>query len=477
VSKGRKNDLRMVWLVAWRELRDQLRDWRIIFPMLVLTLVLPFLADLGAQAAINFTSTYGTPLIAERLVPFLLMVVGYFPITVSLVIALESFVGEKERGTIEPLLVSPLKDWQLFSGKLIAGTAAPLVTSYLGITVYMIGLYFQHIPFPDLNRMMQTLILTTVQALLMVSGAILISTQATSVRAANLMASFIVIPMALLIQGESIMLFWGNDQVLWLAVVGVAVLTALLARVGIAHFQREALLGREIDVLNLRWIGQTFWRAFKGDTHSLVDWFRAEVLKTLRKQFPSIILTVGIGLLAIIAGFVWVSSNSPKFIDQFKTEDLSTMSSFGMGVPVANVGISFPTIWGHNLQVTIVILLLGLFSFGVLGALVYLLNMGIIGAVLALIRAMGASPLKVGVFGILPHGIFEIPALILASAAILYIGVLLVTPRPQRTLGEVLIEAIADWTKIGVGLVLPLLTIAAIIETWVTPVLLQSVFK
>ncbi len=467
----------MVWLVAWRELRDQLRDWRIIFPMLVLTLVLPFLADLGSQAAINFTLKYGTPLIAERLVPFMLMVVGYFPITVSLVIALESFVGEKERGTIEPLLVSPLKDWQLFSGKLIAGTAAPLVTSYLGITVYMIGLYFQRIPFPDLNRMMQTLILTTVQALLMVSGAILISTQATSVRAANLMASFIVIPMALLIQGESVLLFWGNDQVLWLAVVGVAVLTALLARVGIAHFQREALLGREIDVLNLRWIGQTFWRVFKGDAHSLVDWFRTEVLKTLRRQFPSIILTVGIGLFAIIAGYVWVSSNSPKFIDQFKTGDLATMFSFGMGVPVANVGISFPTIWGHNLQAIVVILLLGLFSFGVLGALVYLLNMGIIGAVLALIQAMGASPLKVGVFGILPHGIFEIPALILASAAILYVGVLLVTPRSQRTLGEVLIEAIADWTKIGVGLVLPLLTIAAIIETWVTPVLLQSALK
>jgi len=477
VIKNWPVDLRMVWLVAWRELRDQLRDWRIIFPMLVLTFVLPFLADLGAQAAINFTLKYGTPLIAERLVPFLLMVVGYFPITVSLVIALESFVGEKERGTIEPLLVSPLKDWQLFLGKLIAGTAAPLVTSYLGITVYMIGLYFQRIPFPDFNRMMQTLILTTAQALLMVSGAILISTQATSVRAANLMASFIVIPMALLIQGESIMLFWGNDQVLWLAVAGVVVLTALLARVGIAHFQREALLGREIDVLNLRWIGKTFWWAFKGDANSFLGWFRVEVLKTLRKQFPSIILTVIIGLVAILAGYVWVSSNSPKIMDQFKTGDLSTMLSFGMGVPVANVGISFPTIWGHNLQAIIVILLLGLFSFGVLGALVYLLNMGIIGAVLALTRAMGASPLKVGLYGILPHGLFEIPALIFASAAILYIGVLLVTPRSQRTLGEVLIEAIADWVKIGLGLVLPLLTIAAIIETWITPVLLLSAFK
>ena len=179
-----KGDLSLVWLVAWRELRDQLRDWRIIFPMVVLTLILPFLADLGAQAAINFTTSYGTPLIAARLVPFLLLVVGYFPITISLVIALESFVGEKERGTIEPLLVSPLKDWQLFTGKLIAGTAAPLFTSYLGITVYMIGLYFQRIPFPDLNRMVQTLVLTTVQALLMVSGAILISTRPFTLRMA-----------------------------------------------------------------------------------------------------------------------------------------------------------------------------------------------------------------------------------------------------------------------------------------------------
>jgi uncharacterized membrane protein SpoIIM required for sporulation len=467
----------MAWLVAWRELHDQLRDWRIIFPMVVLTLILPFLADLGAQAALNFTTVYGTPLIAERLVPFLLMVVGYFPITVSLVIALESFVGEKERGTIEPLLATPLTDRQLFTGKLIAGTAAPLATSYLSITVYMIGLYFQRIPFPDLNRMMQTLILTTVQALLMVSGAILISTQATSVRAANLMASFIVIPMALLIQGESIMLFWGNDQVLWLAVVGVAVLTALLARVGIAHFQREALLGREIDVLNLSWIGRTFWRAFKGDARSLWSWFRFEVLKTIQKQISTIILTIGIGLIAIVAGYIWVTLNSTQLLGQFEVGDLSSLLSSGMGVPIANVGISFPVIWGHNLQAIVVILLLGLFSFGVLGTSVYLMNMGIIGAVLALIQAMGGSPLKVGVYGILPHGIFEIPALILASAAILHIGIILVTPRPQRTLGEVLIEALADWTKIGVGLVLPLLTIAAIIETWVTPVLLSFALK
>lgn len=465
----------MVWLVARRELKDQLRDWRIIFPMIVLTLVLPFLADMGAQAAINFTSKYGTPLIAERLVPFLLMVVGYFPITVSLVIALESFVGEKERGTIEPLLVSPLKDWQIFTGKLIAGTAAPLATSFMGITVYMIGLYIQRIPFPELTLIAQTLALTTVQALLMVSGAILISTQATSVRAANLMASFIVIPMALLIQGESILLFWGNGQVLWLAVISVSILTILLARVGIAHFQREALLGREIDVLNLRWIGRTFWMAFRGDARSLRSWLWSEVVRTARKIGPAIIVTCAMGGIAIAAGYVWVIKNSSILVNQFQTGDLSGFLSSGLGVPVAEINLSFSMIWGHNLQAILVILLLGLFSFGVLGAMIYLLNMGIIGGFIALIQAMGGSPWSVTALGILPHGIFEIPALILTSAAILNIGIILVTPRPQKTLGEVLIESIADWMKIGVGLVLPLLTLAAAIETWITPWLLTFV--
>ena len=68
-------------------------------------------------------------------------------------------------------------------------------------------------------------------------------------------------------QGEAVMLFWGNEQVLWLAVAGVMIISLLLIRVGIAHFQREYLLGREIDVINLRWMWHTFWRNFIGGAH------------------------------------------------------------------------------------------------------------------------------------------------------------------------------------------------------------------
>jgi uncharacterized membrane protein SpoIIM required for sporulation len=70
---------------------------------------------------------------------------------------------------------------------------------------------------------------------------------------------------------------------------------------------------------------------------------------------------------------------------------------------------------------------------------------------------------------ILPHGIIEIPTTILATAAVLNAGAVLATPTPDKTIGEVMLSALADWFKVAVGLVLPLLLLAAAIEVWLTP--------
>ena len=115
------------WVITKREVRDQFRDWRIIFPVLGLTIVFPFIMNWTAQKMLDFVSRYGATLIGERLVPFLLMIVGFFPISVSLVIALESFVGEKERRSIEPLLCSPLSDsWRTKVYTLPVGVIPPI---------------------------------------------------------------------------------------------------------------------------------------------------------------------------------------------------------------------------------------------------------------------------------------------------------------------------------------------------------------
>ena len=144
----------------------------------------------------------------------------------------------------------------------------------MSVGLYLILASQQDLSFPPTAVMIQLFFLTTAHAFLMVSAAIVISVQSTSVKAANLLASFIVIPVAILMQGEAVMLFWGNEQVLWLAVAGVTIISLLLIRVGLAHFEREYLLGREIDVINLRWMWKTFWSNFRGGANSFGSWYR-----------------------------------------------------------------------------------------------------------------------------------------------------------------------------------------------------------
>ena len=192
-------NLRPVLVVAWRETRDMFRDWRVIFPIVGLTIFFPFLMNFTAKQVVGYVEQFGANLLAVRFIPFLLMIVGFFPITVSLVIALESFAGESERHSIEPLLSSPLTDWQLYLGKLLASLVPPVLASILGISVYLIGIYRSVGWTAQPAFLLQIFLLTAVQALVMVSAAIVVSTQTTSVRAANLLASFIIIPMALLI--------------------------------------------------------------------------------------------------------------------------------------------------------------------------------------------------------------------------------------------------------------------------------------
>ena len=91
-------------------------------------------------------------------------------------------------------------------------------------------------------------------------------------------------------------------------------------------------------------------------------------------------------------------------------------------------------------------------------------------------QLVGYSPLLAFVAGILPHGIFELSAIFLATAAMLKVGAQLVTPQPDKSLGETVLIALADWFRIFVGIVLPFLAVASIIEIYLTPVLIKLAF-
>ncbi|MBN1230334.1 MAG: stage II sporulation protein M [Anaerolineales bacterium] len=466
------DNLKPAFVIAKREIRDQFRDWRVIFPILFLTLIFPFLMNFTADRVINFAASYDASLVGEKLVPFLMMIVGFFPSSVSLVIALESFVGEKERGSIEPLLTSPLTDFQLYFGKLIAVMVPPMVGSYLGILVYLAFVFINLDWKPDPQLLILTVVLTFVQMLVMVNGAVVISTQTTSVKAANLLSSFIVIPVALLIQGESILLFWGDYGLLWGAVIGLVIISGLLIRTGLGHFNREELLGKELDTINVKGKWWVFKKELIGKADTLGTWYYREVFPAVgRLWFPMIVIAVGIVIAYILGAqqtsnlqlpedFVIISSDGKAYFP-----DLERINSVDL---FSAKGILF--IFWHNLRVYLLAAVLGMFTFGVLGVLITMLPFALIGFILGLLVNSGYYSHEILLKAlVLPHAIFEIPAIILIGASIFSMGAKLASDNKTEPIGEGLVRSWANWVKVTVGLGIPLMLAAAVVEALVTP--------
>lgn len=140
---------------------------------------------------------------------------------------------------------------------------------------------------------------------------------------------------------------------------------------------------------------------------------------------------------------------------------------------------TFWTIFSNNVISSLMMMALGLFFafFPVVGLLT---NGILLGFILAKYSAAGTSPWLMFGVGILPHGIFELPAILFAAGVGIRLGVL-----SLRSVGVLFQPHKADRLKndwydtlkqfpAAVLTVIVLLFVAAIIESTITPVLLQA---
>lgn len=473
-----RRDFQMALIVMRREVRDSFRDWRIIIPIILLTLFFPLLMNFTAGRLLSFVSDYGADILGTRLIPFLLLVVGFFPTSFSLVIALETFVGEKERKSLEPLLATPLTNSQLYLGKMLASVIPPLFASYLGIGVYLVGLALTVEWTPPFQLFIQTILITTIQGIVMVAGAVIVSSQTTSARAANLLASFIIVPMALLIQFEAVVMFWGNYAGLWWIILGLVVAAVLLIRMGLHVFNREELLGRDIDQIRLGWMWRKFWDRFSGrDAAGRYPrpraWYRQTLalLPGLRK--PLFVTLLGLAGAAVFGTLLAQRYTFPPHIQQAmasvdQLESLSSLRGLLAGLPVI--------IFLHNLRVIALAILVGAFTFGVVGFLVFMLPWGFISFIAAQLSMAGADPGTFLLATIAPHATLELPALLLVTAAVLRWQTAVIAPAPDQTVSESWLEAAADTVRLLLGVILPLLLLAAFVEAYVTPAVVLHIY-
>jgi uncharacterized membrane protein SpoIIM required for sporulation/ABC-type transport system involved in multi-copper enzyme maturation permease subunit len=475
-------------VITRREVRDSFRDWRIVVPIFILTLCFPFLANVASNLFVGLFEEYGdTPEnLADSFLPLMPMLVGFFPMSISLVIALETFVGEKERRSLEPLLATPLTNVELYMGKVLSATITPLMAAYLGVGIYLVGVIFgsyQWRPEPELILLI--LAMTTVQGIVMVTGAVVISSQTTSTRAANLLASVIILPMSLLVIVESLIMIQPSLRyVLWIITLGLLVVVVLLVRAGARMFNREELLGRSVDQLNIKRAATLFVEQFSGLSTderkaakergelrqiNLFRWYRRAVFPSI-KSLRHAMLAIAVGSsITFLIGFGIVS-----LID-INEEDVEISTN-------EEVLAELDNIWGdaqskphwvlrvveQNMRVLSVVTFLALFTFGVMAMLPVVVASGIIGGALGIMVALDMNILLL-IFGILPHGIFEIPAIVIACAAGLRAGAIVSKPPVELSVFEAWLMAIADLVKLMVALVIPLLFIGGIVEVTVTP--------
>ncbi len=142
-----------------------------------------------------------------------------------------------------------------------------------------------------------------------------------------------------------------------------------------------------------------------------------------------------------------------------------------------NINNSLDLFWfilKNNLMVTGYILLVAFIPLVVLPFLFSFSTTSSIAIVLAAVKVQGESPLKIFTIGVLPHGIVEIIALLLASSIGIYLSKQLFKKIFSKKRSEIrLLSVIWQAVRSFLLVVAPLITIAALIEGFITPTIMK----
>lgn len=475
-----------VLIITRRELIEVLSDWRVLLPFFVLTFGLPAALVAGTDIAILFLEDPG---LLARLIPFAALLVGFVPSSFALITAIESFVGERERNTLESLLAMPISDRQLYAGKLIAALIVPLLGS-LAAMLFFLALIRGFYPLLYLQGQIATLLPLLILMIiainmLLVAGAVIMSSHTSSVRAATLMASAVLIPSAVALQLQSLLFIAQRYDLLWYF-LGVFIVVAIaLIRSGLISFNREAILSREYEELSLRRMLNTFamlvreqhpagtpFSAYSGRAFSLGYFYRREfpaILRELRLPLLCALIAAASGLMLGLN--IGLGARLPGFASLFD----QLLENLG-NVPKPSPGLA-AAIFANNIRVSLLSNLLSVISFGIFAFMVPFIAFGQVALASARLAYAGgswfsldpASPLQFIVAYVLPHGLIELPTFMLSTALGLRIGAALLAPPPGSSAGYNLLWALATYVKVWTFVLLPLIALAALIEGLVTP--------
>ena len=184
-------------------------------------------------------------LVLNKIMPaFFLMI----PIMASSVMAASSFVGEKEKYTLETLLYSPLSLKQLFQAKILAGFSVGMMVSFISFAAMMIVLEIEMLfltgaaMMPDISWLIVMLVIAPAISLVAIAITVRGSAKAQTIEEAQQRAVFLIFPIIALVIGQFTGVIMVNPWLLWGMGIVLALLAALLMKGAVGKFTYEKLL-------------------------------------------------------------------------------------------------------------------------------------------------------------------------------------------------------------------------------------------
>jgi ABC-type Na+ efflux pump permease subunit len=257
--------------VVRRDLTAVLRSKAVVLPMLLVPLLLLVLLPMSVALAARgqqFDVTQALDMIPGRLaepvsrVPeneqLIILVLGYLiaplflivPLMVSAVLAGDAFAGEKERKTLESLLHLPIRDRDLYIGKLLVSFGPSVGVSWVGYILFCI--VANAAAWPVMHRFFMptqlwaVMILWIAPAVAAVGLGIMVrvSIRANNTQEAQQLGGAVVLPLVILAVGQTAALLLAGLQATFIAGAILWALAIFLNVRGARSFTRDRMAAR-----------------------------------------------------------------------------------------------------------------------------------------------------------------------------------------------------------------------------------------
>ncbi|MEN9936300.1 MAG: hypothetical protein RLZZ387_2879, partial [Chloroflexota bacterium] len=378
----------------------------------------------------------------------------------------------------------------LYLGKFFSALLPPLMSSCLAMSFFGLALRLRE---PELfsrglslEYFAAVVLLISAKAFVMVAGAVIISSHTTSIRAANLLASFVLLPTAAVVQLEALLMIAQRWDVLWLIMLLLAVMALALVRTGMGAFNREEILSREHEQLNLRRLSDTFG-AFLREYHPAgvtPDQYSGAPFSLWRfyvRELPALLRDYRLPLLVALIAAVAGAAFGPTFGRVF--ERLGQSPERVGVIPEPSIALALFTGAANSMRV-LFSSLLSTFSFGLFAILVPFFAFAGVSYVAGALAGSGGSwaalgagsPLQFLLAYVLPHGVVELPAAILGAALGVRVGAAMMRPPRGFSVGQNLLWSLAQLLKVWLLVLVPMFFAAALIQQLVSTQVVRALY-